>query len=61
MEQALPEDLAAIWQRVGDEIRASLPPSTYKLWLEPLRAVSARGSPRAGPSRVSHEAPITIP
>jgi chromosomal replication initiator protein len=54
VEQALPEDLAAIWQRVGDEIRASLPPSTYKLWLEPLRAVSARGTTLyvTGPKRV---------
>ncbi|HSJ18304.1 MAG TPA: chromosomal replication initiator protein DnaA [Solirubrobacterales bacterium] len=54
MEQALPEDLAAIWQRVGDEIRASLPPSTYKLWLEPLRVVSARGTTLyvTGPKRV---------
>ena len=54
MEQALPEDLAAIWQRVGDEIRASLPPSTYKLWLEPLRAISVRGTTLyvTGPKRV---------
>jgi chromosomal replication initiator protein len=54
VEQAPPEDLAAIWQRVGDEIRASLPPSTYKLWLEPLQAVSARGTTLyvSGPKRV---------
>jgi chromosomal replication initiator protein len=54
VEQPLPEDLVAIWQRVGDEIRASLPPSTYKLWLEPLRAVSIRGTTLyvTGPRRV---------
>jgi chromosomal replication initiator protein len=52
--EQVPEDLAAIWQRVGDEIRASLPPSTYKLWLEPLRVVSARGTTLyvTGPKRV---------
>jgi chromosomal replication initiator protein len=44
VEQALPEDLAMLWQRVSDEIRSSLPPSTYKLWLEPLRPVSAQGT-----------------
>lgn len=44
MEQALPDDVAAIWQRVSDEVRASLPRSTYRLWLEPLRPVSAHGS-----------------
>ena len=38
------DELTSLWQRVGDELRASLPPSTYKLWLEPLRAVSAHGS-----------------
>ena len=54
MEQALPEDLAMLWQRVTDEIRSSLPPSTYKLWLEPLRPVSAQGTTLyvTGPERI---------
>jgi chromosomal replication initiator protein len=54
VEQALPEDLAAIWQRVRDEVRASLPPSTYRLWLEPLRPVAAHGATLyvTGPERV---------
>ena len=54
MEQALPDDLATIWQRVRDDIRSSLPPSTYKLWLEPLRPVSAHGTTLyvTGPERV---------
>jgi chromosomal replication initiator protein len=54
VEQALPDDLATIWQRVRDEIRSSLPPSTYKLWLEPLRPVSAHGTTLyvTGPERV---------
>jgi chromosomal replication initiator protein len=36
--------LTSLWQRVGDELRASLPESTYKLWLDQLRPVSAHGS-----------------
>jgi len=54
VEQALPEDLATIWQRVCDEIRASFPSSTYKLWLEPLRPVSTHGATLyvTGPERV---------
>jgi chromosomal replication initiator protein len=41
---AVSEDLAAIWQRVRDELRASLPPSTFDLWVEPLQAVASRGT-----------------
>jgi chromosomal replication initiator protein len=54
VEQALPDDLATIWQRVRDEVRSSLPPSTYKLWLDPLRPVSAHGGTLyvTGPERV---------
>jgi chromosomal replication initiator protein len=54
VEQALPDDLATIWQRVRDEARSSLPPSTYKLWLEPLRPLSAHGATLylTGPERV---------
>jgi chromosomal replication initiator protein len=54
VEQALPEDLAAIWEQVREEVRASLPPSTYKLWLEPLQPVSAHGTTLyvTGPERV---------
>jgi chromosomal replication initiator protein len=42
--EALPEDLAAAWERAREELRESLPPSTFDLWLEPLRPVSARGA-----------------
>ena len=54
MEQALPEDLTTIWQRVNDEVRSSLPPSTYNLWLEPLRPVCIQGTTLyvTGPERV---------
>lgn len=37
-------DLEAIWGQVRDDLRRSLPPSTYQLWIDPLRPVSARGS-----------------
>jgi chromosomal replication initiator protein len=36
------EDLSSLWERVRGDLRASLPPSTFKLWLEPLQAVSAQ-------------------
>ena len=54
MDQALPQDLARIWQRVRDEVRASLPASTYKLWLEPVRPLSIDGHDLfvTGPERV---------
>ncbi|MGH2950867.1 MAG: chromosomal replication initiator protein DnaA [Solirubrobacterales bacterium] len=38
------DDLATIWGRVSDDLRQSLPSSTYALWVRPLRAVSAQGS-----------------
>ncbi|MGH2952877.1 MAG: chromosomal replication initiator protein DnaA [Solirubrobacterales bacterium] len=38
------DDPEAIWGRVRDDLRRSLPPSTYQLWIRPLRAVSAQGS-----------------
>ena len=44
MQDAQAEDLASAWDGVRDELRASLPPSTFALWIEPLRPVSARSS-----------------
>ena len=45
MRQPPPEDdLEQLWGQVRDELRASLPSSTFDLWLEPLRPVSAQGS-----------------
>lgn len=38
------EDLDAVWRRVTDQLRASVPESTYRLWFEPLRPSSRRGS-----------------
>jgi chromosomal replication initiator protein len=42
--EALPDDLASIWERVRGELRAHLPTSTFQLWIEPLRPVSAQGN-----------------
>lgn len=38
------DDLAKLWQRVRRQLEDSLPASTFTLWLDPLRAVSAQGS-----------------
>jgi chromosomal replication initiator protein len=38
------EELTKLWQLVRDELAASVPRSTFELWLDPLRAVSAQGS-----------------
>jgi chromosomal replication initiator protein len=43
-EDTLHDDLGSIWGRVTEDLRASLPPSTYDLWLAPLRPVSAEGT-----------------
>jgi chromosomal replication initiator protein len=37
-------DLELIWGRVQEELRRSVPATTYRLWLEPLHVVSAQGS-----------------
>jgi len=42
LQDPVPEDLSALWERVRRDLRTSLPVSTYKLWLEPLRPVSAQ-------------------
>jgi len=36
------QDLAALWQEIQAQLRASVPDSTFKLWLEPLRAAGAQ-------------------
>src|SRR5918999_1173308 len=42
LHEPIPEDLSALWERVRGDLRASLPPSTFKLWLEPLQPLSAQ-------------------
>jgi chromosomal replication initiator protein len=44
VQKAVSEDLATIWRGAREELEASLPPSTFKLWLEPLRVVRVHGS-----------------
>jgi len=36
-------DLAGLWRSLQATLRESVPDSTYRLWLEPLRAVAAQG------------------
>jgi chromosomal replication initiator protein len=43
-EGALHDDLDSIWERVTDDLRAGLPPSTFDLWLARLRPVAAQGT-----------------
>jgi chromosomal replication initiator protein len=38
------DDPASIWERVRGDLRASLPASSFELWIEPVRAVSVQGS-----------------
>jgi chromosomal replication initiator protein len=35
------QELDALWQATQERLRASVPESTYRLWLEPLRALGA--------------------
>ena len=37
------QSLDALWRDVQGRLRASVPDSTFRLWLEPLRAVGAQG------------------
>jgi chromosomal replication initiator protein len=37
-------DLDSLWKNVQDRLRASLPESTFQLWLEPLEVAGSRGS-----------------
>ena len=47
-------EIVELWERVREELEASVPPSTYSLWLAPLRAVGSQGSTLLldGPGRV---------
>jgi chromosomal replication initiator protein len=40
----LHDDPASAWERVRTGLRAGLAPSTFELWIEPLRPVSRQGS-----------------
>ncbi len=43
-EDALHDDLDSVWTAIAAELRASLPASTFDLWLAPLRPVAAEGA-----------------
>jgi len=47
-------EIIELWERVREELEASVPPSTYSLWLAPLSAVGSQGSTLLldGPPRV---------
>lgn len=53
MSETPQQDPTAIWSGVREELRATLPPSAYQHWLEPLHAVGAQGGRLlvAGPER----------
>jgi chromosomal replication initiator protein len=38
------QNLDALWEGVRQRLRAAVPDSTFKIWLEPLRAVGAQGT-----------------
>ena len=38
----LHDDLISIWERVSDRLQRSFPTTTFQLWIEPLRPVSAQ-------------------
>jgi chromosomal replication initiator protein len=38
------DDLTSIWKAVTDQLRTSLPASTFELWIAPLRPISVRGT-----------------
>ena len=40
--QASSQEIQTIWEGARDELRASVPPATFELWLEPLAAVGVR-------------------
>ncbi|MDX6616070.1 MAG: DnaA N-terminal domain, partial [Solirubrobacterales bacterium] len=44
LPDAAGEELAGAWRQIREDLRASLPDSTYRLWLDPLRIAAARGS-----------------
>jgi chromosomal replication initiator protein len=37
------QDLGSLWRAVGEQLRASVPDSTFRLWLEPLRPRAVQG------------------
>jgi chromosomal replication initiator protein len=42
-DESPPHELDALWRATQERLRASVPESTYRLWLEPLKAAGAAG------------------
>ena len=40
-DDSSPTDLDALWRTTQERLEGSVPESTYRLWLEPLKAVGA--------------------
>jgi chromosomal replication initiator protein len=40
---AAAEDLSSIWEAACEHLRASVPTSTYRMWMEPLHPAASRG------------------
>ena len=57
-----PTTRKAIWAAATEELRASLPPATFELWIEPLEAVAVQGTDaraeRPGPGPPLGRAPL---
>jgi chromosomal replication initiator protein len=44
IDGAAKQDLDSLWRGAQDRLRASVPASTFQLWLEPLKPVGAQGA-----------------
>jgi chromosomal replication initiator protein len=42
--QASNSEIAAIWEAAREELRASVPPATFELWIDPLEPVGVQGT-----------------
>ena len=42
-DETAEQNLEALWEDVRQRLRVAVPESTFKIWLEPLRAVGAQG------------------
>jgi chromosomal replication initiator protein len=42
--QASSSEIAAIWEAAREELRGSVPPATFELWIEPLEAIGVQGT-----------------
>ena len=43
-DEPLEQNLDSVWEDARQRLRASVPESTFSIWLEPLRAVAAQGT-----------------